>query len=174
MFGSAKLTKEDLVRFKSLMIGDKVMVDCDDVIEDIVDEETLMECLVYMWQQNASTFRKNLPQEIKDWFISRFIRTKGKKFYKGMRFKKSITLPKFDEVEFTSVTTDYDVACQFAFTSDIHCRLTKEVKEIVKQDYDVLICEVTGEFCLNVDSYRDLDEKEFIIYKPSFEVIDIL
>ena len=91
-----------------------------------------------------------------------------------MRFKKDVSIESLDDVEFTSVTIDYSVAYKFAFTSDIHCILNEDIKEHIKSIYNVFIFEVFGESCLNVDTYRDLQEKEYIIYKPKFKILEVL
>ena len=172
-FNSNTLSKSKILEFKRMLRNNKISLYLDDIVEDIVDEHTLMECLVYMWQQNSSIFRKNIPQDIKLWFLSKFTKS-NIKFYKGMRFKKDVSIESLDDVEFTSVTIDYSVAYKFAFTSDIHCILNEDIKEHIKSIYNVFIFEVSGESCLNVDTYRDLQEKEYIIYKPKFKILEVL
>lgn len=161
-----------------MMLGNKVIIGCDEVIEMYEDEEGLLECLVFMWQQNSSTFRRNLPSEIREWFLSKFTKpNKDLVFYKGMHFKRdgdSYTNGKFEvdlnsiykEGSFiTSTTTDYLMAKDFAFGFK-NCWL--------EDDQACCIYKVTGDLVFDVKPYRDFGEEEFIVYKPVFELMEIL
>ena len=175
---TTKLSLDDLENFKSMMINDQVIIGCDEVIEMVEDEHTLLECLVFMWQQNSSTFRKNLPLEIKEWFLSKFTEpNKNLSFYKGMHFKRdgnSYTNGKFEvdlnsidkEGSFiTSTTTDYLMAKDFAFGFK-NCWL--------EDDQACCIYKVTGDLVFDVKPYRDFGEEEFIVYNPVFNLVEIL
>lgn len=160
-----KLSYLDIERFKSLMIGDKVMLDCDEVISEVTDESKLIDCLVYMWQQHSSTFRKNLPREIKDWFLTKFENTVNEVYYKGMHFKQNSDMS-LDVIDFTSVTSDYEIAVEFAYG------INNNFKD---NNYICAVYRVYGtRIFKGVNSSRDMGEKEFIIHNPRFELLEIL
>lgn len=164
---NSKLSYFDIERFKELMIGDKVIIGCDEVIEGVKSEEDLLECLVYLWQQNSSDFRNKLSKEIKEWFITKFVPS-NRSYYKGMHFKPGTKLSEsnLDKIEFTSVTDDYDVAVDFAYG---HKNSFKD------SGYVCAVYEVYGtDVFKEVDSCRDMEEREFILMSPRFELLEVL
>lgn len=167
---SSELTKDQLEEFRQMMLGDKVMVGCDEIIEEFEDEEGLLECLVYLWQQNSSRFRKNLPLPIKEWFLSKFTKpSEDLILYKGMHFErdKNVDLMSINSSGsfITSTTIDRSLAADFA---NGHKNCWRERNHIL------CIYKVTGDLVFDVKPYRDFDEEEFIVYNPKFELIEIL
>lgn len=165
---NSKLDNLTIERFKSLMLGDQVLVGCDEVIEMVTTEKELLDCVVYLWQQHSSSFRKNLPREVKEWFLGKFV-PNSQTYYKGMYFKPGTNLYNLtlDPVEFTSVTDDYEIALEFA-----HGFSNSSFKD---NDFVCAIYEVDGpRVFTEVSSSRDIGEKESIIYKPSFRLLEIV
>ena len=168
------LTKEQLEEFRQMMLGDKVIIGCDEVIEMYEDEEGLLECLVYLWQQQSQKFRLNLPLPIREWFLSKFESTSSKKyrnlaFYKGMHFKKGseVNLMPIDASGsfITSTTIDYELAKKFSYGFNDWC---------LKDNQICCVYKITGDLVFDVQPYRDFGEEEYIIYNPKFELIEIL
>lgn len=166
----SKLTADKLEEFRQMMLGDKVIVGCDEVIEEFEDEEGLLECLVYLWQQNSSRFRKNLPLPIREWFLSKFVKpSENLVLYKGMHFErdKNVDLMSISSGGsfITSTTIDRSLAEYFA----------NGPKNCWKERNHILcVYRITGDLVFDVKPYRDFDEEEFIVYNPKFELIEIL
>lgn len=165
---NSKLDNLTIERFKSLMLGDQVLVGCDEVIEMVTTEKELLDCVVYLWQQHSSSFRKNLPGEVKEWFLSKFV-PNNQTYYKGMNFMPGTNLDNLtlDSVEFTSVTSDYEIALKFA----------KGIKDNAFNNFGSVctIYEVDGpRIFKEVSLSRDMGEDESIIYKPNFRLLEIV
>lgn len=163
-----KLSYSEIERFKNLMLGDQVIIGCDEVIEMVNTEEELLDCIIYLWQQHSSSFRKNLPIEVKNWFLTKF-EPNNKTYYKGMHFRPGtdIRTLALDTIEFTSVTDDYEIALDFA-----HGFSNSSFKD---NCFVCAIYEVDGSRVFTeVSSSRDIGEKESIIYKPSFRLLEIV
>lgn len=158
----------DIERFKNLMLGDTVLTGCDEVIEMVETEGELLDCVIYLWQQHASSFRKNLPYEVKEWFLTKF-EPNYETYYKGMMFNPGTDLHNLalDYVEFTSVTSDYSVALKFA--TGIEDNTFNSFGSVCA------IYEVDGPWVFkDVDHSRDMGEKESIVYEPSFRLLEIV
>lgn len=167
-YSEEKLTLNQLEEFRNLMIDDKVIVGCDEVIEWFNNEEELLGCLIFMWQQQAQDFRNNLPSKIKNWFKLNFITPPSTPtLYKGMHFKKGTNIEEvvFDKIDFTSTTYNIGTAIDFAYG----------FKNCFKEENCVCaIYKVVGESYFFIDDFRDMGEKEYIVYNPRFELFRVL
>ena len=167
---SNQITQKQLEEFRQMMIDDKVIVGCDEVIEMYEDEQGLLECLVFMWQQQSQKFRLNLPLPVREWFLSKFEKpNQNLVFYKGVHFKREDSA-KLNSINASgsfikSTTTDYEMAKDFAFGFD---------KCWLEDNHICCVYKVTGDLVFDVKPYRDFDEEEFIIYNPKFELLEVL
>lgn len=134
---------------------------CQELVYDVVDEQSLMESLVYIWQQNSKRFNNNIPSNLKEFFLSRFTKS-DEVFYRGLHSLNGnkLDIKNFDKMDFASCTTSKDVASSFAVGWK---------NSFIDNGEECYVYEVTGDLVLkNVSEYRDMDEEEVIVYNPVY------
>lgn len=139
---------------------------CEELVYDVVDEQTMMESLVYLWQQNSKRFNKNIPSDLKEFFLSKFTKSE-QVYYRGLHSlnKGKLDVSKFDKLEFASCTDSKDIAASFA-VGWRSCFLDR--------GEECYVYEVTGDLALkNVNEYRDMGEEEVIVYNPVYSKVPL-
>lgn len=139
---------------------------CEELICDVVDEESMMKSLIYIWQQNSKRFNKIIPKDLKQFFLSRFIKS-NEIYYRGLHSLNGgvLDVNNFDKVAFASCTTSKDVAAAFAVGWRNH---------FINANEECYVYEVTGDLVLNnVNEYRDMGEEEVIIYNPVYNKVPL-
>lgn len=134
---------------------------CQELVYDVVDEQSLMESLVYIWQQNSKRFNNNIPSNLKEFFVSKFT-VCDDVYYKGLHSIKGNKLDpsSFEDLYFTSCTPSKDIAAGFAVGFKNY---------FFDNGEECCVYEVTGDLVLkNVCDYRDMGEEEVIIYNPVY------
>lgn len=139
---------------------------CEELIYDVVDGESMMTSLVYIWQQNSKRFNKIIPSDLKKFFLSRFVKS-DEVYYRGLHSLRGgvLDVTKFDKVAFASCTTSKDVAAAFAVGWRNH---------FINSNEECYVYEVTGDLVLrDVGDYRDMGEEEVIIYNPVYNKVPL-
>ena len=139
---------------------------CEELVYDVVDEQTMMESLVYIWQQNSKRFNKYIPSDLKEFFLSKFTKSE-QVYYRGLHSLNNgkLDVNNFDKVEFASCTDSKDIAASFA-VGWRSCFLDR--------GEECYVYEVTGDLALkNVNEYRDMGEEEVIVYNPVYSKVPL-
>lgn len=111
---------------------------------------SLMEFLVYGWQQQTHGFLKLTPIKYLDYFLSNFTEKKPCKLYRAviLRHRKEE-----EWEEFVAATKDLDIARDILNFNDNATRLIYEV-------------EAEKYFDCSTYKFTDMGESEVILYKP--------
>ena len=137
-------------------------------MEEPKTESDMLYELVYLWQQNSKHFNVKLPSEVREWFKSKFDKFDSSTiYYKGMHFLiDNLNDVKLDNLDFTSTTTDLEIATSFALGKN---------NDFYNSGYKCAVYKVTGDRVFNkVQECRDFDEDEFIVLNPRFKLIKVL
>lgn len=123
------------------------------------EEMSAMEKLVYAWQQNTRDFLKYTPKHFLEYFISQFKESK-REYYRGLMFDVGEELVIDKEIELVASTTKLSIANSIFI-------------DIIDKPKRVVVFKVNGERELNVRPFRDMGERERILYKPQYlEVVE--
>ena len=131
------------------------------MFEDVTfdNEMSNMEKLVYAWQQNTRDFIKYTPKEFLDYFIGNF-KSSRKEYYRGIMYPVGEDLVIEKNIQLVSATTSINIANSIF------------VKTISKPMH-ITVFKVKGEKELRVKPFRDMGEREYILYKPEYlEVVE--
>lgn len=117
-------------------------------------EISAMEKLVYAWQQNTRDFLKYTPKHFLEYFISQFKESK-REYYRGLMFNVGEDLIIDKGIELVASTTKLNIANSIFI-------------DTIDKPKRVVVFKVKGERELNVRPFRDMGEKERILYKPEY------
>lgn len=123
------------------------------------EEMSAMEKLVYAWQQNTRDFLKYTPKHFLEYFISQFKESK-REYYRGLMFDVGEELVIDKGIELVASTTKLSIANSIFI-------------DVIDKPKRVVVFKVKGERELNVRPFRDMGERERILYKPQYlEVVE--
>lgn len=131
------------------------------MFEDVTfdDEMSDMEKLVYAWQQNTRDFIKYTPKEFLDYFISNF-KSSRKEYYRVIMYPVGEDLEIERNIQLVSATTSINIANSIFIKT-------------ARKPMHVIVFKVKGEKELRVKPFRDMGEREYILYKPKYlEVVE--
>lgn len=135
--------------FAKLVSGVKFYKEMEDVVHD--PNMTVMEKLVYAWQQNSGQFLRETPQELLNLFYTYFTKNATRRYRSIMIDTDGIEKP---WRELVATTADINVAIDyFSYIS-------------LSKDYIRRVYSLNGKKELSVDEVRDMGEQEYIIYQP--------
>lgn len=120
--------------------------------------------LVFCWQQQATHFNKTIGFFRKRRFLSYFKNNNENQiFYRGIHIPNNSFKYDINKYDFQAVSTDKDIAIKFAYGEDNYFKNKGE---------ETFLVTLTSNMILDVDKYRDMNEKEFILYKPTLLKIE--
>lgn len=122
--------------------------------EDIKTEEDLLDKIVYIWQQGVHFFKKSMPQEVQEFWLSKFNKTDGSPRYRLLKLNSLSEIR--DGIGFESCSSDLET--------------TRHIWDKIKREHKYyVIVKMKSELEFDIDKFRDFGEKEFVLHNAVVE-----